>query len=88
MKGRKTKPVGETLKLIALKGHSNYYGVNGNMRKIVDFWWYVKYLCYRMLNRRDQKGRVRRDKFQRIWDFYVKPPCLPVDIWNRKPTLA
>jgi group II intron reverse transcriptase/maturase len=90
MKGRKTKPVVETMKHIssALKGHINYYGVSGNMRKIVDFWKYVKYLCYRMLNRRDQKGRIRRDKFQRIWDFYVKPPCLPVDIWSKKPMLA
>jgi hypothetical protein len=85
-----SKPVAETMKLIsaALIGHRNYYGVNGNKRSIWDFWKYVKGQCYRMLNRRDQKGWVRRDKFQRIWEFHITPPRLPVAIWSGKPTLA
>jgi group II intron reverse transcriptase/maturase len=90
MKTRLTKPVAETMKLVslALRGHVNYYGVNGNMRKIVCFWNYVKHRCYRMLNRRDQRGRIRWDKFQRMWDFHIESPRLPVDIWSKKPTLA
>jgi len=81
---RLTKPVAETIKLISLslRGHANYYGVSGNYKKVKDFHDYVKYQCHKMLNRRDQKGRVEWDKFQRIWGFHVEPPRLFVNIWT------
>jgi group II intron reverse transcriptase/maturase len=90
LRTRKTKPVAETMKLIAvsLRGHINYYGVNGNFRMIQKFWKYVKYECYHMLNRRDQKGKFRYDKFLRTWNYYVKEPHLAVEIWNWKPMLV
>ena len=83
LRGRLTKPVSETLKHIAasLRGHINYYGVNGNFRWIRNFWKYVQYECYRMLNRRDQKGKFPMDKFYRTWNFYIKEPHLAVEIW-------
>lgn len=43
---------------------------------------------YRLLNRRDQKGKFRYDKFLRTWNYYVKEPHLTTDIWNRKPMLV
>jgi group II intron reverse transcriptase/maturase len=84
LKSRLTKPVSETMKAIAasMKGHFNYYGVNGNFRMIQKFWKYVKYECYRMLNRRDQKGKFPYVKYLRTWNFYVKEPHLAVDIWH------
>jgi len=87
LRGRLTKPVAETMRKIniSLQGHYNYYGVSGNCRKLQEFGQYVKYTCYRMLNRRDQKGKFRWDKFMRTWNFYVKEPHLTVDIWNWKP---
>lgn len=90
LRERLTKPVSETMKAIniSLQGHGNYYGVNGNFSKIRNFWLYVKETCYRMLNRRDQKGKLKYDKFQRIWSYYVKEPRLTTDIWNLKPKLA
>jgi len=90
LKERMHKPVAETMMKInlSLKGHCNYYGVNGNFRKIKDFYGYVKYTCYRTLNRRDQKGKLKRDKFYRIWDYYVREPHLTVDVWNWKPMLV
>jgi len=90
LRERQTKPVAETMKRIgiALQGHFNYYGVSGNIYKLIGFWKYVKYACYRMLNRRDQKGRFKYGDFLRIWKFYVKEPHLTVDIWNWKPTQA
>lgn len=90
LKGRLTKPVAETMKQIAsaLRGHCNYYGVSGNYHLIQNYWKYVKYSCYRMLNRRDQKGRLRHEKFLRIWNYYIKEPHLVVDIWNWKPMLV
>lgn len=86
---RLTKPISETMEKIqmALAGHCNYYGVSGNFWKIQQFWKYVQYTCYRMLNRRHQKRSMKFDKFLRIWDYYVKEPHLTTDIWNWKPKL-
>jgi len=90
MRERLTKPIAETMRSIgrALKGHYNYYGINGNTEVVKRFYKYVMYTCYRMLNRRDQKRRFPYDKFLRVWGFYVEEPRLTVQIWNKKPTLA
>ena len=90
LRTRLTKPVAETMMLInlSLAGHYNYYGVSGNFHAIQTFWKYVKYATYRMLNRRDQKGKFRYRKFLRVWNYYVKEPHLTTDIWNWKPMLV
>jgi len=87
LRRRLTEPVAETMRKIeiSLKGHFNYYGVNGNFHMIQNYWKYVKHSCYRMLNRRDQKGKFRYDKFLRTWNHYVNKPRLTVDIWGWKP---
>ena len=84
---RLTKPVSRTMELLAaaIRGHCNYYGVNGNFHAIQSFWKYLKYSTYRMLNRRDQKGKLKYPKFLRIWNYYVKEPHLTTDIWNWQP---
>jgi group II intron reverse transcriptase/maturase len=84
---RLTKPVSETMKTLAavIRGHCNYYGVNGNYRSLEKFWKYVKYATYRMLNRRDQKGKLRYPKYLRIWNYYIQKPHLTKDIWNWQP---
>ena len=90
LRTRLTMPVARTMELInlSLAGHYNYYGVNGNFHAIQAFWKYVKYATYRMLNRRDQKGKFRYSKFLRVWNYYVKEPHLTTDIWNWKPKLV
>lgn len=90
MRSRLSEPISKTMKAIVrkLKGHYNYYGVNGNYRMLMNFWKYVRISCYRMLNRRDQKGRIHYGKFLRMWDLYIGKPYLPVNIWSIKPTLA
>ena len=87
---RLTKPVSQTMELLAaiIRGHCNYYGVNGNFHAIQCFWKYLKYSTYRMLNRRDQKGKLKYPKFLRIWNYYVKEPHLTTDIWNWQPKIA
>jgi len=89
LKTRLTAPVAETMELVnlSLAGHFNYYGVSGNFHMIQNFWKYVKFNCFRMLNRRHQKRSMRYDKFLRIWNYYVKEPHLTKDIWNWKPML-
>ena len=79
-----TKPVATTMKTLAavVRGHCNYYGVSGNSIQIRKFYIYLKLETYKMLNRRDQKGKLRYSKFQRIWYFYIEPPRLKVNIWN------
>ena len=90
LRTRLTAPVWQTMEKIAqsLAGHMNYYGVNGNLRALQGFWKYVKYTCYRMLNRRSQKRSMRAEVFERIWRYYVRRPRLTKDIWNWKPMLV
>ena len=89
LRTRLTKPVAETMQLInlSLAGHYNYYGVSGNSKAIGGFYHYVYIMTYRMLNRRDQKGKLHWDKYNRIWKYYVKPPRLTTDIWYCEPML-
>lgn len=35
-----------------------------------------------MLNRRDQKGRFRYEKYLRVWNYYVAEPHLTTNIWE------
>ena len=56
--------------------------VNGSFSSILKFWRYLKYATYRMLNRRDQKGRFKYDKFLRVWNYYIPEPHLTVNIWG------
>jgi group II intron reverse transcriptase/maturase len=90
LRTRLTKPIADTMELIqlSLTGHFNYYGVSGNFHMIQNFWKYVKYSCYRMLNRRHQKRSMKRKVFNRIWYHYVSEPHLTKDIWNWTPKLA
>ena len=78
LKTRLTKPVADTMKTLAavIRGHCNYYGVNGNFHAIQNFWKYLKYATYRMLNRRDQKGKFRYKKYLRVWNYYISEPHL------------
>ena len=87
---RLTKPISQTMEMLAaiIRGHCNYYGVSGNFHAIQNFWKYLKYSTYRMLNRRHQKRSMKLDKFLRIWNYYVKEPHLTKDIWNWKPKVA
>lgn len=90
LRTRLTKPVAETMKLLAavIRGHCNCYGISGNFRAIQNFWYYLKYSTYRMLNRRDQKGKLKYPKFLRIWNYYIPNPHLTVDIWNWSPKIS
>ena len=83
LRTRLNEPVGETLRQIqrALAGHSNYYGVSGNYKEVRKYWEYVKNSTYRMFNRRSQRRSMTRQKFKRIWDYYVKAPHLTKNIW-------
>ena len=84
LRNRMTRPVTETMGKVAaiLRGHCNYYGVNGNLRSLYKFHDYMKYMTHKMLNRHSQRGYITYEKFQRIWDYYVVPPRLTKNIWQ------
>ena len=82
-----TKPVVFTMETLAaaLRGHCNYYGINGNITQVQKFFDYVHYETYRMLNRRHQKRSMEYSKFLRIWKFYIPKPQVKVQIWDITP---
>lgn len=84
------KPIARTMQQIerALQGHFNYYGVSENLKQIYKFWKYVKYSCYKVLNKRHQKRSLKYRDYLRIWNFYISRPHLTKDIWNWTPKLV
>lgn len=72
---RLTKPISQTMEMLAaiIQGHCNYYGVSGNFRAIQNFWKYLQYSTYRMLNRRHQKRSMKFDTFLHIWNYLHWP---------------
>jgi group II intron reverse transcriptase/maturase len=87
IRSRMVMPVSETMERVAavIRGHCNYYGVNGNLRSLYKFYEYMRYITHKMLNRRSQRGRVTYEKFQRIWDYHVPRPRITRNIWNWTP---
>lgn len=81
---RLTEPVGQTLATLNRKliGHYNYYGINGNYRSVMKFWWYVKMRLLWTLRRRSQKHRLTMEKFEMLWTRFIRRPYLPVAIWG------
>jgi len=76
--------VEETMKSLnrRLAGHTNYYGINGNLKCVQRFHGYAKKRMYWMLNRRSQKKSMKWPKMQEIWDQFIVPPKIKVNIWQ------
>jgi hypothetical protein len=76
-------PVADTLKLLnqKLKGHCQYYGVNGNFRSLKNFYYYAKGAMFKALRRRGQRRRLTWEKMNLIWPEYVACPKIMVQIW-------
>ncbi|MHB1367522.1 MAG: hypothetical protein ACYCWE_17010, partial [Eubacteriales bacterium] len=64
------------------RGHVNYYGINGNSKKLGDFFMYVKEAFIRVLRARGQKHPIKWSDFQRMWNHYIKPHKIVVNIWT------
>ena len=65
-----------------LQGHVNYYGINGNSKAVADFFLYVKEMCIKTLRRRGQKNPIKWESFNRMWNYYITPPKVKIDIWH------
>ena len=86
LRSRLTMPVDETMRLLNMKlrGHCQYYGVNGNLDALLGFYQYVYWRCLWMLRRRSQRGRRKlgQEKFVEIWLQYIARPKVTVSIWT------
>lgn len=78
------KPVHILMKKVdaKLRGHYNYYGVNGNFSCIRKFEGYVRNMLYKFLNRRSQRRSLSFEKFIAIWAENIAKPRIMVQIWN------
>ena len=86
LRTRFTLPVWSTLMVLSrkLQGHCNYYGISGNARSVRRFYRYVAQRTYWMLGRRSQRKKITRRKFNELWNMYVKPPRIVVNVWSGK----
>jgi len=49
-----------------LRGHLQYYGVSGNSRAMGRYWWWMRRLLFKWLNRRSQKRSLTWEEFLRL----------------------
>jgi len=65
-----------------VRGHCNYYGVSGNMPRL-DSWYYeVRRLVFKWLNRRSQRRSCNRDGFNAMWQHFGVPSPRITGYWE------
>ena len=75
LKKNRTLPTPEILRITAakLRGHYGYYGVTDNSRGISAFYYAVRYILHKWMNRRGKKGCCSWGKFAKILARYPLP---------------
>jgi len=67
-----------------IRGHFNYFGVNGNSRSLGKLAQSAKRAWFKWLNRRSQRARLTWERFHDLLnDFPLPKPRVVVQIWNR-----
>jgi RNA-directed DNA polymerase len=67
-----------------IRGHFNYYGVNGNGACLVRFLYHAQRAWYKWLSRRSQKARLTWERFKDLLEVFPLPhPRITVQIWCR-----
>ena len=70
----------------SLRGHFNYFGVNGNMRCMEKLAYGVRRIWRKWLNRRSQRSRMNWSRFNQVLAKHPLPgPRIGVQIWARAP---
>ena len=69
-----------------LRGHYNYFGVNGNIRSLRKVLERAKRSWFKWLRRRSQRKRLDWKRFDRYLRVFPLPePKIRVQIWARAP---
>jgi RNA-directed DNA polymerase len=67
---------------IKLRGHYNYYGVSHNIKRMREFYNYVKRQLKIALNRRSQRDKTNWDKFLKILEYNpLLKPTITKRLW-------
>ncbi len=66
-----------------IRGHYNYFGVNGNRRSLTPLRYHAERAWYKWLRRRSQKTRLNWGRFQDLLrDFPLPQPRVMVQLWG------
>ena len=66
-----------------LRGHFNYFGVNGNVRSLVLLRDQVSRIWFKWLNRRSQRQSLNWKRYKALQRVYQLPPArVTVEIWK------
>lgn len=66
-----------------LQGHMNYFGVNGNLRKVARLYHHAVNAWVKWLSRRSQRGRLTWERVRLLLQRYpLPPPRIVVPIWG------
>lgn len=66
-----------------LRGHYNYFGVNGNLRSMACLAYHAAHAWYKWLRRRGQRARLTWARFMDLMRWYPLPrPRIVVPIWG------
>ena len=77
----KTRELFATL-IRKVRGHCNYYGVSGNMPRL-DSWYYeVRRLVFKWLNRRSQRRSCNWSGFNAMWKHFGVPSPRITGYWE------
>jgi RNA-directed DNA polymerase len=64
-----------------LQGHYNYYGVTDNMQCLSNYWFQVRKILYKWLNRRGKRGCYNWEKFAKLLKLFPLPsPRIKVNL--------
>jgi len=66
-----------------IRGHFNYYGVNGNLECLVRLLYHAQRAWFKWLGRRSQKSRLTWARFADLLKVYPLPqPRVTVQVWS------
>jgi RNA-directed DNA polymerase len=66
-----------------LRGHFNYFGVNGNVRSLDSLVWAVTRIWWKWLRRRGQRRRLTWKRYEALLEHFPLPaPRISVQIWG------
>jgi RNA-directed DNA polymerase len=73
---------------VKLRGYNNYYGVIGNYESLDEFFYQVRRILFKWLNRRSQKRSYNWEKFDRMLKIYRLEPPRIVERWTNQMNLG
>jgi RNA-directed DNA polymerase len=69
-----------------LRGHYNYFGVNGNVAALAKLAWHARRAWHKWLNRRGGHARLTWERFSAlVRDYPLPPPQVRVSVWATSP---